>query len=160
MQTESLIRVIKAMFLVLVMGFVYVLFRSLGGPSRVTTSENLFDDVVIGQTAARRLGNDKVWVTRLSSLHRNQASEVSGHVRDANAGCQIVEDLCVLKAATQRNGIDIIFTANAPDQLPSSKPWYGGFVDPTTGEVFDRLGRAYADNRSDRIVLEVLVGAP
>ncbi len=159
MPKQTLVTLIKLMFLALVLVFLFVLFRSLGGPSRIAVTANLFDDVVIGQTAPRRVGSDKVWVTRLSSAQRNQINSINDFVIAPQAGCSLGAEVCVLGAATERSGIDVIYIAETPAQLPDSVPWFGGFVDPTTGAVFDRLGRAYRDSRvsgEGRIALDVL----
>ncbi len=145
MNRQRLQRTIKLMFLGLILAFVFVLLRSLSGPSNFTNPKTLFDDVVIGQTAARRLGNQRVWVTRLSDEQRQQAKQLDNFLIDPMAGCDSLKDLCVLAAASNRAGIDITFTTNPPIQLSSKSVWFGGFVDPTTGEVFDRLGRAYKE---------------
>lgn len=141
---QKLTLLIKAMFLCLLFGFAYVLLRSTGGPNTVTNTNTVFDDISTGQTAARRINSERVWVTRLSNAHRVQAQELDQHVLDPSLGCQPADDLCVLKSSTDRNGIHITFTTTAPAQLSADVPWFGGFIDPTTGEVFDRLGRAYA----------------
>ncbi len=143
MPREKLILLIKLMFLTLAMAFTFVLFRSLSGPSNFSNTVNLFDDIEVGQTAVRRAGREKVWVTRLSPQHADQAKEVAPFVVDEDAGCDAQKDLCVLVAAAQRRGIDLIYSADSPPQLRSKVVWHGGFVDPSTGEVFDRLGRAY-----------------
>ena len=162
MQCERLASLIKLMFLVLTVGFAYVLIRSLGvstssEPGGFAKTENLFADVATGQTVARRVGSDRVWVTRLNSSQRTQAESLNYYMQEAEAGCSIADDLCVVLAATGRSGIDIIFTQQAPAQLNSNIPWFGGFVDPTTGEVFDRLGRVYASTASERTELSRLL---
>ena len=65
-------------------------------------------------------------------------------------------DLCVIEAKTDRSGIDITFTAVAPRSVTSDIPWFGGYVDPTTGEIFDRLGRAYTVTHKARVALPIL----
>lgn len=143
------------MFLFLALGFAYVLISSIGGPSNFSNPKELFDDVAIGQTAARRVGSDRVWVTRLSALTKTQANTVSSHTVDQEAGCDVNGELCVVLAATARSGIDIIYSEKAPIQLPPNVPWFGGFVDPSTGEVFDLLGRAYTATNKGRSQLRL-----
>jgi len=142
-------RAIRAMLLLLLLGFLFVLFRSLSGPS--TTSSNaasVFDNVVTGQTALRRLGSQRLWVTRLSDAQRRQAKELSWWLVDAQQGCALDQALCIVYAESLRSGIDLVYSAKAPAQLPQKAPWFGGFVDPSTGGVFDLMGRAYKDIRS------------
>ena len=136
-------KLIKAMLIVLVLAFVLVLFRSLSGPSLTSPSNATFDNVVIGQTAIRRLGRDRVWVTRLSQSHARQAQDLDALVVNPAAGCDPSRVLCVISADSSRSGIDIVYLNEVPAQLPTGIAWHGGFVDPANGMVFDFLGRAY-----------------
>ena len=126
-----------------VLAFVLVLFRSLGGPSLTPTSNATFDNVVIGQTALRRLGSERVWVTRLSQSHARQAQDLDDLVSKPSAGCDPSKTLCVISANSSRSGIDLVYLDEVPAQLPAGIAWHGGFVDPANGMVFDFLGRAY-----------------
>ncbi len=138
------------MLLALVLAFLFVLFRSLSGPSNTSSSaQSVFDNVVVGQTALRRSGKQRLWATRLSDAQRGQAKKLNDWLADASAGCSIEQTLCVVLAESQRSGIDLVYSAKAPIQLPQKAPWFGGFIDPSTGGVFDFMGRAYKDVRSD-----------
>lgn len=136
-------KIIRAMLIILVLAFVLVLFRSLSGPSLTSTSNAAFDNVVIGQTALRRLGSERVWVTRLSKLHVRQAQDLDVVVVNSSGGCDPSRVLCVISANSSRSGIDIVYLNEVPAQLPTGVTWHGGFVDPASGGVFDFLGRAY-----------------
>jgi len=46
-------------------------------------------------------------------------------------------------------GIDIVYLANAPSQLPKGAIWHGGFIDPATDAVFDFMGRTYKNVETD-----------
>ena len=141
---------IRAMLLALLLAFLFVLFRSLSGPSNTSSSsQSVFDNVVVGQTALRRSGRQRLWATRLSEPQRAQAKKLGEWLVDASAGCAVEQTLCVVLAETQRSGIDLVYSAKAPKQLPQGAPWFGGFVDPSTGGVFDFMGRAYKGVRSD-----------
>ena len=154
-ERKSLQTLIKAMFFLLAVGLLYALLSSLGGPSRVRHTATLFDDVLIGQTAARRDGTNRVWVTRLNAMQRTQANKLNNWVADPQSGCSLKVVLCVLVAETQRFGVDVVYTDTVPRGLKADTPWYGGFIDPSTGEVFDRMGRAYAETSTGRKQLEV-----
>lgn len=147
------------MLILLALGFVFVLLRSLSGPSYTSTSNAAFDNVVIGQTALRRLGSERVWVTRLSQSHVRQAADLDMLVINPKAGCKTSEVLCVISAKASRSGIDIVYLREVPAQLPSGVKWHGGFVDPSSGGVFDFLGRAYKDVRSNdsRASLDLII---
>jgi len=60
--------------------------------------------------------------------------------------------LCVVAAQTDRSGIEIRYTRERPPQLHHSVPWLGGFVNPTTGAVFDLLGRPYTQGEALTII--------
>jgi len=145
-------QLIRTMLVLMLMAFIYVLLRSLGGPSKTSNTGSAFDDVVIGQTTLRRYQGKRVWATRISNAQREQAKLISRLVIDSTAGCAIESTVCVLSAATQRSGIDVVFSDQRPAQLPSDAHWYGGFVNPSTGSVFDRLGRAYKGVKSAIVV--------
>lgn len=140
---------IKFMFIFVAFAFVFVLFRSLSGPPMTGSTLQSFDDVVISQTALRRDNGERVWVTRLSEMQRQQAQQLASLLRDSNAGCKPQVVICVIRASTSRSGIELAFAERFPAQLKGGVLWFGGFVDPTTGAVFDRLGRAYKDVRSN-----------
>ena len=61
-----LIRLVRAMFGILILAFVLILFRSLAGANLTTSVNSPFDDVEIGETTLRRYQGQRVWVTRLS----------------------------------------------------------------------------------------------
>lgn len=135
-------RIIRAMLTLLVLAFLYILFRSLSGPSLSSNTGGVFDNVVIGQTALRRISAQRVWVTRLSKSQVRERAQLDEFVIDATSGCKPEGTLCVVAAESSRSGIDIVYTSTAPAQLPRGLPWYGGFVDPVSGGVFDLFGRA------------------
>ncbi|GAA6137027.1 hypothetical protein NBRC116583_07740 [Arenicella sp. 4NH20-0111] len=150
MQRRSLQSLIKAMFALLGLTFLYVLFSSISGTNQVGDSSALFDDVAIGQTALRRNGQRRVWVSRFSGQQLTELTTLESVLVDPAAGCEITLGVCVLDASASRSGIDIVFSDSVPAQLASGLPWFGGFVDPTTGELFDRLGRAYSSTHRGR----------
>jgi len=144
------------MFAILGLAFLFVLLSSLSGPKITQKPAKVFDDVVTGQTALRRYAGTRVWATRLGPRLRKHAQEVAAHVLDPLAGCSVDQELCIINAATDRSGIEIAYTDKAPTQLPAELPWYGGFVDPINGRVFDRLGRAYKTTSKDVASLPVI----
>lgn len=139
---------IKFMFVFVAFAFVFVLFRSVSGPSLNGSPSVVFDDVAVGQTTLRRNDFQRVWVTRLSDEQRQQAKQLNSLVKDSNSGCHAQVVVCVINASTSRSGIELVFSERHPAQLKGRVLWFGGYVDPTTGGVFDRLGRAYKDVRS------------
>lgn len=151
-------RLIRVMLIVLGLAFVFILLRSVSGPALMSNSSATFDDIHAGQTALRRFESKKVWVTRLSKIQIRQATKLSVYMRDASAGCSSSIAICVVSSETSRSGIDVAYSDTAPAQLPRGWPWYGGYVDPVSGAVFDRLGRAYKDIKTSdqRISLDIV----
>ncbi len=155
-RSPVLLNIVKAMFATLALAFLFVLFSSLSGPDLSSSKVKLFDDIALGQTAIRRYDGERVWVTRLSDPQRKHALELAPNLIDPSAGCSPAVVLCVLSAVTSRSGIEIVYSDKAPAQLPAQIPWYGGFVDPINGRVFDRLGRAYRGVASGSVSLSVI----
>ena len=151
-------RIIRAMLLTLLLAFMFVLFRSLSGPSLTSTSNGVLDNVVIGQTALRRLPGQRVWATRLSETQFRQIEAINPFVIEPQAGCNATSAVCVVNAQSLRAGIDIVFVNEAPKQLPRDAVWHGGFIDPVSGGVFDFMGRAYnrVDSQDKRISLDIV----
>jgi hypothetical protein len=139
-------RLIAGGFGLLVLGFAYILVLSLterrafeGGQKQA------FDDIAVGQTAKRLLAGRRVWVTRFSDEERARL--------DSSHPCAS-SPVCVVSALGQADGIDIVYTRATPPQIRSDTNWQGGFVDPTSGAVYDLSGRALLPK--DSPALEIL----
>jgi len=145
-------KAVSRMLLIVLLAFLFVLFRSLGGAfnmsgnadNSLAKDEPIFADVIVGQTVLRRLQSQRVWVSRFSESQRAQAVTLQNVVSSTEVNCQMLDDPCVLSADSARDGIDLVYSAVAPAQLPTNLPWFGGFVDPNNGRLYDLWGRAYA----------------
>ena len=151
--TQSILkRVIKLMFAVLIGAFAYILIRGASQPdmqsSLIDGAEIIepreFEDIAPGETTLRRVNGTPTWITRVDAKLLDQMQLVSSAV--TGQACALELGVCLLNAKTSVDGILFSRTETAPPQLASSIAWYGGFVDPTNGFVFDRLGRAYLLN--------------
>ena len=138
-----LIRLVRAMFGILILAFVLILFRSLAGANLTTSVNSPFDDVEIGETTLRRYQGKRVWVTRLSPQLVQALQSIDSLVVDKAIGCDPQQTLCAVMANTKTDAIEIRYSAKRPANVSRSTPWAGGFIDPTTGAIFDVLGRAY-----------------
>ena len=148
---RTLSLIVRGMLLALVLAFFAVLFASLN--TRHTSGSGsaepdaiglaIFNDIPLGQSEMRRFDGQRVWVTHLSAALKAQLATLNEVVQTASTGCQANTEYCVLVAASSRDGLDMVFSATSPAQLAPDLPWYGGFVDPANGRVYDRLGRAY-----------------
>ena len=129
---QLLRRLITAGFSLLLIGFVYILVRGLGGGPELDRPAE-FSDITIGQTAKRRLQGQRVWVTRFD--------QTSSDKLDAEHPCAITP-VCIVSAVGQNDSVDIMYSAAPPPQLARGIEWNGGFVDPSSGVVYDLSGRA------------------
>jgi len=128
------------MLLILVLAFAVVLFTGIFEPKRGAPAQQPFSDVPIGATELRRYHGQRVWVTHLTDSLA--FSRLDGFV-DTAGSCDRSQEFCVLLASTARQGVEFVFSHIAPAQLPADVPWMGGFINPSTGAVFDLLGRPY-----------------
>lgn len=150
MQREILSALVKGAFLLLILGFVWILLSSLRGlPQQTTAVESAdtdaFASLALGATELRRLNAQRVWVTRLSEQQRR----FLGETHDCAA-----REYCIFPAATERPGIELVFTTERPLWLPATKDWMGGFVDPSNGTVYDIGGRSVLAEGTDLAVYQ------
>jgi len=71
---------------------------------------------------------------------------------------QLNKVYCVLAATTNRDGVYLQYTLKEPPQLLVDTPWFGGFVDPDSGAIYDLIGRAYQQNKNKSVVSIKRVG--
>jgi len=160
---RALWRAIKLMLLVLLLAFVYVLLSatrvnttaSFSDASNDKQQSKLVSNINIGETVLRTYQGQRVWITRFSEQQRGRFTDLGAHV-ERLGGCKNEIEFCVLAASTDRAGINLSFINTEPPQLPSGVTWVGGFVDPTSGAVFDLWGRAYqfSEVKSLEVVLQ------
>ena len=139
----TLWRIIKVMFLLLLFAFAYVLFSGtrVSSPSD-QQPQGEFNNINVGETVLRTLQSRRVWLTHISDQQRLGYVEVTPHVI-SEGGCSSSSDFCALAARTKVAGINLSFTKDKPPQVPNGAAWVSGFVDPTSGAVYDLWGRAY-----------------
>lgn len=137
------------MFAVMGLFFLYVLIAGMGAqtPHSTAVERGEFTHVLSGQTVLRRVNGRRVWVSRLSAQQQTVLNLNNPYLVDQISSCGDPE-VCVLLASAARHGLDIVFSKQQPPQLPSKVIWDGGFVDPTSGAVFDLLGRPYQLGKS------------
>ena len=146
------------MFGLLLLAFVFVSLKSLSGAE----SENFrqqglnVEQLPLGQPTLQLVDGRRLWITRLSDQQsRDAALNKPFLIDDSQSGCSPQQAICALSATAAKHSVDIVFSRTAPPQLSDQVNWRGGFVDPTTGGVFDLLGRPYRLRRaSDQQRLE------
>ena len=159
MTRNGLRRLVMLMFAALALAFILVLLGGLGpnrwgskefGSAEYSSGDSssndlvaAFSDIAIGETNLRRYQSQRVWVSRLSDAQRQKLTNLKPFLLEPNSGCALQSSVCVLLAATPKQSFEISYSLAPPPQLPSDVPWHGGFVDPTTGVVYDLLGRVY-----------------
>ena len=145
---------VTGLFAVLFISFAWILFSGINFSGQHTNNKasfehKLFKGLTEGQVVLRRYQGQAVWVLSLSSLQRSQAKKLGDYVTNDNAThasekpCVESADFCVLLASTKRTGINIQYTQKEPEQLVVGTLWYGGFVNPIDGALYDFLGRPY-----------------
>lgn len=160
---ELLGRLVRLMLLLVAVSFFMVLMLSLdtspnGQSDAQSGSSNIRAELAqgmgLGETRMRRYRDQRVWVTRLDSNLRQKLFLLDKVIPDPSQGCGASQDLCVVAAATLQDGIEIVYSTIAPPQLAGHLPWYGGFVNPRTGNTYDLLGRAYTANALALTIVE------
>ena len=106
-------------------------------------SAQQFEGLLVGESQLRRVNKQIVWVTYLSDIQKNNLASLTDAQVQLNNACDDAHQYCILLAETDRSGIQLQYTNTSPPQLPIELPWYGGFVNPANGAVYDLLGRAY-----------------
>ena len=161
---QILIKSVASLFFILLIAFCWVIFKGATfplnsplenashSPSKNASQHPLFQGLQAGQTMLRRHQRQVVWVIAIDEQTKAQRLSLNNFLLNPNSGCNIDQQFCVLKAATAIDGINVQFTSQEPSQLASGTPWIGGFVDPTSGEIYDLFGRAYAINKQKNIL--------
>ena len=148
MNRKQLKSLVSYMFALMIIGFVYVLFSSLGNNRNVETGADKFSDIKLGQTVMRRVDGKRVWITHLSKQQLSQTKLLEPFLISPVSDCGLNTKLCAVLAAVSDNGLELSYSLLPPPQIKGDDLWFGGFVDPTTGAAFDLRGRAYRLNRS------------
>ena len=149
---------VAGLFAILFIAFAWVYINgltSISQSSKTNTAKNvskLFKNVAQGQIVLRRYKNQAVWLLHLSKGQLHEVSQLSDYVIDQDAGCDLSSSFCALSALTNRDGINLHYTRQEPPQLLNGTPWYGGYVDPTTGALYDFVGRAYKQNKNQSVI--------
>ena len=134
------------MFAVVIVAFVYVLLRSLS--PTIDDETELFQNIVEGQTAMRRLDGRRVWISHLSERQRRALQTMPEETVNTGSGCPVSAQYCIVDAASARAGIELVYSQQRPGIMLASTPWVSGFIDPSSGAIYDILGRAYVRQNS------------
>lgn len=154
-------RLVGAFFLILILAFSWVFFNGIGSSSFFSKNEasgdEFFSDLRPGDSVLRRYKREMVWVTLLNDRLREQLIEAMPYLVNPESGCIIDQAYCAVSANTTMDAIYLQYSEKEPQQLPSGVPWSSGYVDPTNGDVYDLLGRAYRIKSDNKQSLDVII---
>ena len=136
------------MFALIGLAFIYVLLRSLSPDAGSKTT--IVDNLSPGQTAMRRLDGRRVWISHLSAQQKKVLNSMPENMVTVASGCQLPASYCIIDAASERAGIELVYSKPRPSVMLKSKIWVGGFIDPDSGAIYDLLGRAYKRDTATR----------
>lgn len=168
---ETLIKLVSGAFALLLLVFLWILFKGISfidshtKPTVKSHDTNkthpLYKGLSAGESTLRRYNRGVVWVTHITPIIAKNTATLTPYLLAPESGCypalsDEINTYCVLDATTNASGIYMQFSQSPPPQLPSTIPWYGGFVDPSNGNTFDLLGRAYKLNKTNSNNLPVV----
>lgn len=133
---------VKTMLGLLALAFVSVLLAGLFTSGDDSTDFNAAQDILSGHTQLSRVNGERLWISNINQAQLTQLLAMSDNRVYRNTGCQAKLGLCAVRARTSKQGIEIRYIAEKPFYLPPAHELAGGFVNPTTGLVYDLLGRA------------------
>ena len=105
-------------------------------------------DLTEGETQLISYQGNRVWMTRVSNLQKQQLTMLSSLVHQ-DTGCDVSQETCFVQSETDRQGILLLYLKEKPDVLSKNQEWFGGFLNPATNAVYDLLGRGYLSNPTD-----------
>lgn len=135
-----LVRLTSICATLLLLTFLFVILRGIAwSPHEIETNTA---EIELGSTKLIHQSGQRLWVSRLTDLQRQNLSSLSNEVF-LEGGCVIKDELCLIDSATDQQGIIMIYLENKPDVLTDKTPWFGGFINPRNGAIYDLLGRLY-----------------
>ncbi len=147
-----LLILVKAGLLIGLTAFAAVFMKGLLAPGR--DSGDLIDVGGMALGSARLAGWDgkPVWVVNRSRQQLRELDALTDYVVKAddagnpaldNPGRSLEPAFGIYLAHTARPGVIVQYTLSRPAGLGDEIPWFGGFVDPASGALFDVAGRRY-----------------
>jgi hypothetical protein len=135
--------VICLMGMLLLTMFVYVMVSGTLLPDRNAGPDGPQNSMAAGEASLSRLDGQLVWILRFAEADDISRDALTPHVSDAGTVFCLTreQEYCYFDARGRNPDLVIRYVRERPDHLPRDIPWFGGFVDPTDGAIFDRLGR-------------------
>lgn len=143
---------VKGCLLLGLTAFAAVFVKGLVAPGQ--DSDDVIDVGGMAPGSARLEGWDgkPVWVVSRSRQQLRELEAVTDYVVKTdgtgnpaldNPGRSLEPAFGVYLAQTVRPGVVVQYTRGRPAGLDDEVPWFGGFVDPASGALFDVAGRRY-----------------
>ena len=110
------------------------------------------DGIHVGDMAPEGWDGKPVWVVSRSQLQLRELSALAGYVVKPDDGGNpalgnpwrsLQPVFGVYLAQTSHPGVLIQYISDRPPGLAAGIPWFGGFIDPASGALFDVAGRRY-----------------
>lgn len=136
-------RAIKLLLSCFILAFLYVLFKMATWSPQFNLANEL-SAVLESDTRLVSLKGKRYWVTKLSKNQRKQMDDVDTYVHQVTVCDE--SDFCLIDSSTLRQGVIIRFALEKPQQLNLEQEWFGGFINPANGAVYDLKGRGYLTN--------------
>jgi hypothetical protein len=145
MSRTSISRLVKIMFALLILAFLYIAFQVAFSPRGYRVERSSWQDVIPGTAQMIRRGSEYVWVVRYANSETTSFSVLNKFVIANSSACSpITHKACEFSGAAGE-GIVIRYLEQRPARLSNDVPWFKGFTDPTSGAYYDRFGRLYRD---------------
>jgi len=131
------------MFALLFLAFLYIAFQVAFSPRGYRVEPENWQDIVPGTAQMIRRGRDYIWAVRYADVEAGPFSELTDFVAADEHTCDPnIHQACEFSGSTG-DGIIIRYVEQRPSTLAIDIPWFEGFVDPTSGALYDRFGRQY-----------------
>ena len=143
---------VKAGVSIVLVAFAAVFVRGLLSPGEDSGDVIELATIAAGSARLESWNGTPVWVVNRSDEQLGALGALSGYVAKAapadaspvtNPQRSLKRRYGIYLAETRRPGILVQYTRERPGSLGARTPWFGGFVDPSSGAAFDVAGRPY-----------------
>lgn len=134
---------VKGMFLLLILAFLLILVRG----AMFSKNDRAVGLSVNGVVSLENKKGNYYWLNHYSAAQLAVREQLDESVVEPNAGCPVSLSVCSLSAETGRQGVRILYSQEMPSSLKADTLWYGGYINPVDGAVYDLFGRAYKFNK-------------
>lgn len=145
MYRTSISHLVKIMFGVLALAFLYIAFQVAFSPRGYRVERSSWQDVIPGTAQMIRRGSQYVWVVRYANVEAENFIALNEFVNTDSSPCEPITHKACEFSGVAGDGIVIRYLESRPAKLVNDVPWFKGFIDPTSGAYYDRFGRLYGD---------------